>query len=106
MSVTYAVIETGGKQFRLGEGQVVRVPSIRAEVGSTVEFTPLVVNGGEQPLIGRPVVDGARVSCRVLGHGRERKVIIFKFKRRKHYRRKNGHRQDFTTLRVDKIMTA
>jgi large subunit ribosomal protein L21 len=104
--VTYAVIETGGRQFRLSEGEIVRVPAIEAEVGSTVEFAPLVVNSGDQTVIGRPVVDNARVSCSVLEHGRERKVIVFKFKRRKQYRRKKGHRQHYTALKVENITVA
>jgi len=103
--VTYAVIETGGKQFRLSEGEVVRVPAIDAEVGSTVEFAPLVVRDGDQTIIGHPIVDGARVSCSVLEHGRDRKITVFKFKRRKQYRRRKGHRQNYTVLKVEKITT-
>ena len=104
--MTYAVIETGSKQFRLSEGEIVHVPAMDAEVGSTVEFTPLVVSDGSQTIIGHPAVDGARVSCSVLEHGRDRKIIVFKFKRRKQYRRKKGHRQDYTALKVEKITTA
>jgi len=102
--VVHAVIETGGKQFRVTEGQVVRVPALRADVKSTIELPALAVTDGETVKIGTAVVEGARVICTVLEHGKGRKILVFKFKRRKQYRRTRGHRQKYTALRVEKIM--
>lgn len=104
--MSYAVIEAGGTQFRVTKGEVIRVPSIRAEVGSTVEFKPLALNDGENIIIGNPLVNNALVRGRVIEHGRGRKVIVFKFRRRKQYRRKKGHRQDYTAIQVEDIIRA
>ena len=101
--MTYAIITTGGKQYRVTPGDILRVPALRAEVGATVELPVLALGDGEQVRIGRPVVEGARAVCRVLEHGKERKIIVFKFKRRKQYRRKKGHRQKYTAIRVEAI---
>jgi large subunit ribosomal protein L21 len=106
MSVSYAVIEAGGTQYRVAKGEVIRVPSLRADVGSTVEFKPLVINDGENIIIGNPLVENALVRCSILDSGRSRKLVVFKFRRRKHYRRKKGHRKDYTTIRIDDITTA
>ena len=104
--MSYAVIETGATQFRVKKGEIIRVPAIAAEVGSTLEFTPLALTDGEKVVIGSPLVDNARVRCSIVEHGRERKILIFKFKRRKHYKRKKGHRQGYTAIQIEEITLA
>ena len=90
----YAVIETGGKQHRVTEGELIRVEKIDADTGSTIDFDRvLMVGEGETVKVGTPVVDGAKVSAEVVQHGRGDKVTILKFKRRKHYMKRQGHRQ-------------
>ena len=103
----YAVFETGGKQFRAEPGLKVRVPALAAEEGSTVTFDRVLLTGGEDgdPAVGTPTVEGATVRAEVLAHGKDQKVIIFKRKRRKGYRKKQGHRQKFTEVRIDEIVT-
>jgi large subunit ribosomal protein L21 len=100
--MAYAIIRSGGKQFRVEEGQQVRVPLMNQEVGSTVELDVLLL-GGDESKVGTPVVDGARVGATVVDHGRDAKIIVFKKKRRKQYKRTKGHRQDYTTLKIDSI---
>ena len=100
--MAYAFIKSGGKQFRVEEGQQVRVPLMDKEVGSTVELDVLLL-GGDEAKVGAPVVDGARVAATVVDHGRDTKIIVFKKKRRKQYKRTRGHRQDYTTLKIDSI---
>ena len=100
----YAVITTGGKQYRVAEGDTLRVEKLDAEEGSTVEFdTVLMVGEGEDVKIGTPVVEGARVSATVKGHGRGKKSEIIKFRRRKHHRKQMGHRQDYTEVQITGI---
>ena len=102
--MAYAIIRTGGKQFRVEEGATVRVPALAKEAGASVEFEVLVVggtDGGTQ--LGAPVVAGARVAGTVVAHGLDDKVIVFKKKRRKQYKRKQGHRQGYTTVKIDSI---
>ena len=100
----YAVFETGGKQFRAEPGTRVRIPSLAAEPGETVTFERVLLAGdGSDIKVGAPLVQGATVTAEVLRHGRDKKVIIFKWKRRKNYRRKAGHRQDFTEVRISDI---
>ena len=94
----YAIIKTGGKQFVVEEGGTLRVPSIAAETGETIELSALLANSG-----GEPVVGDAKVTATVVNHGRGEKVLVFKKKRRKHYKRKQGHRQGFTTIKIDSI---
>ena len=103
--MSYAIIRTGGKQFRVAEGETVRVPSLDSEAGETVEFETLVVGGGEggETKVGAPAVEGARVTGTVVEHGRGDKIIVFKKKRRKQYKRTRGHRQDFTAVKIDSI---
>lgn len=103
--MSYAVIEAGGTQFRVKKGDLIRIPARRTEVGSTIAFRPLVLHDGEKTTIGNPMIENAEVRCRVIEHGREKKVIVFKFKRRKQYRRKKGHRQKYTAIRVEEITT-
>lgn len=100
----YAVIESGGKQYRVEEGATLKVESLRAEPGASVTLDRvLLVSDGSQVTVGVPHVAGASVHATVLGHGRGKKVIVFKYKPKAHYRRKQGHRQNFTQLRIDKI---
>jgi len=103
--MSYAIIRSGGKQFRVSEGETVRVPSIDAEAGETVELEALVIGGteGGETRVGAPAVDGARVTGTVVEHGRGDKIIVFKKKRRKQYKRTRGHRQDFTAVKIDSI---
>ena len=100
----YAVIQTGGKQYRVREGDVLRVESLSVEVGGSVKIDMVnLVASDEDVIVGTPTVPGAVVKARVVDHGRGPKVIAFKKKRRKGYRRKIGHRQSFTELSIEKI---
>lgn len=103
--MAYAVIRSGGKQFRVTPGEIVRVPSISGKkAGDSIEFADVLVSGdGNNVQIGAPVLDGARVKGTVVSQGRAPKVIVFKFKRRKQYKRKQGHRQGFTSVKIDSI---
>jgi large subunit ribosomal protein L21 len=102
----YAVFRTGGKQFRAEPGKKIRVPSLKKiEPGESITFDDvLLASDGTDVQVGSPVLDGATVRAEVLRHGRDRKIIVFKRKRRKNYRRKQGHRQGFTEIRVDEIL--
>ena len=100
----YAVIETGGKQYKVAEGQTIEVEKLPAEVGETVELDRvLLLVDDEKVVTGNPTVKGAVVSATVVGQDRRRKVIVFKYKTRVRYRRKKGHRQAFTRLRIGEI---
>jgi large subunit ribosomal protein L21 len=101
----YAVFRTGGKQYRAEPGARIKIPSLPAEAGSTVTFDDVLLAGsdGGDVSVGLPKVEGARVEAEVLRHGRGEKVIIFKRRRRKGYRKKQGHRQGFTEVRVSEI---
>ncbi|HEY0670823.1 MAG TPA: 50S ribosomal protein L21 [Longimicrobiales bacterium] len=100
----YAIIRSGGKQFRAEPGKTIRVPSLVAEPGDKVTFDDVLVAATDDGLqIGAPSVSGAAVTGEVVRHGKDKKVIIFKWKRRKNYRRKAGHRQDFTEVRISDI---
>ena len=106
----YAVIRTGGKQYRVASGQVIKIERLDGEVGDTVAFEQVLMVGGEQaagePRIGSPLVEGARVTAEVLEQGKAPKIIVFKKKRRKNYRRRRGHRQLQTVLRIRDIAVA
>lgn len=103
----YAVIATGGKQYRVQPGETLQVEKLPNEVGSTVEFTDvLMVADGEMVAVGKPHLKGARVVAEVIAQDRDSKVIVFKFKRRKGYRRRNGHRQPFTAVKIKSITNA
>jgi len=97
--MSYAIIRSGGKQFAVESGQTVRVPSIEGDAGSKVDIEALVVGGGKDAKIG----SGATVSASIVGHGKGDKVIVFKKKRRKQYKRKQGHRQGYTEIKIEKI---
>jgi large subunit ribosomal protein L21 len=100
----YAIVETGGKQIQVSPGESVRVEKLDAEVGATVEFDRvLMLNQDGEVELGKPYVEGARVTGTVLEQGRAQKVLVFKKKRRKQYRRTRGHRQPFTSVRIESI---
>lgn len=101
----YAVFETGGKQFRAEPGVRIRIPTLEAEPGDSVTFDHVLLtdDGEENVQVGAPTVEGASVKAEVVRHGRDKKVIVFKRKRRKGYRRKQGHRQNFTEVRVEEV---
>ena len=99
----YAIIRAAGTQLRVSQGQVVRIPSVAQAVGSSIEFEVLARGDGNGVEIGSPLVDGAHVSGTIVEHGRGRKVIVFKYKRRKQYKKTHGHRQNFTAVRIDSI---
>jgi large subunit ribosomal protein L21 len=96
----YAVIRTGGKQYRVSEGDRLRVEKLAGEVGASITLSDVLMVGGEKVVVGKPVVAGARVTATITAQDRAKKVIVFKFRRRKNYRRKNGHRQPFTELKI------
>jgi large subunit ribosomal protein L21 len=100
----YAIIECGGKQYKVQEGDHLRVELLKAEVGSNVTLDQVLLLGGDKTVIGTPVVDGAAVSCKVLGHDKEKKILVYHYKAKKNIRKKNGHRQPFTSLLVESIM--
>jgi large subunit ribosomal protein L21 len=101
--MAYAIIQTGGKQFRVTEGEVVRIPTLTAEIGDSVEFDTLVKGDGDTINLGTPVLDGIRVSGTVVEHGRGKKIIVFKMKRRKQYKKTHGHRQNFTAVKIESL---
>ncbi len=100
----YAVVKTGGLQVRMTPGKSARVVRLAGDVGSAVEFAEVLLVGGEgEPKVGKPLVAGAKVLATIERHGRADKITIFKSKRRKNYRRKQGHRQDFTEVKITEI---
>ena len=105
----YAVIKTGGKQYRVAHGDVIKVERLAGEVGQAIAFEQVLMVGGydgAEPRIGAPLLEGARVTAEVLEQARAPKIIVFKKKRRKNYRRKHGHRQLQTVLRIREIAVA
>ncbi|MFC1971653.1 50S ribosomal protein L21 [Chloroflexota bacterium] len=101
----YAIIETGGKQYKITEGQTIDVEHLDMAEGSNVELDRvLLISDGEKISVGKPVIDGAKVLATLQQNGKEAKVIVFKYKPKVRYRRKNGHRQLFTRLTIDSIM--
>lgn len=102
-----AIIETGGKQFAVAPNQTIRVPSLAGDPGDRVTFDHVLYAAGSDAVhVGSPHVDGASVTAEIVKHGRGRKITVFKYKRRKRYSRKKGHRQDFTELRVTDVTLA
>lgn len=100
----YAVIRTGGKQYRVSEGDVIRVETLAAEAGSSIELDDvLMIANGDDIKIGAPVLEGAKVTADVTAHGRHKKIEIVKFRRRKHFDRRTGHRQNYTELKITGI---
>ena len=103
----YAVIQTGGKQYRVKSGEQLKVEALAAEVGAAVSFDRVLMLGeGDGVRVGAPFVDGAKVKATVVAQGRGEKVRIFKLRRRKHYAKTQGHRQSFTEIRIDEIVGA
>jgi large subunit ribosomal protein L21 len=101
--VMYAIVESGGFQFNVKEGERVRIPRLEAIPNEKITFDKVLLVGGEKPLIGAPYVNDARVEGEVLSQGKAEKVTVFKFKRRVKYRRKKGHRQHYTEVKINKI---
>jgi large subunit ribosomal protein L21 len=100
----YAVIQAGGRQYRIAPGEVLRVPHLQGATGETVEFADVLVLGGDSPIIGSPSVAGAKVVGKVVRQGRDKKVISYKFARRKGYEKLRGHRQDYTDILIQDIL--
>jgi len=101
----YAVFKCGGKQLRAAVGDTFKVEKVQGEVGAQVVFNHvLLVASDESPLVGTPTVDGAHVVAEIVAHGKQKTVLIQKFKRRKNYRRKVGHRQQFTKIRITEVV--
>ncbi len=100
----YAVIKTGGKQYRVAAGEKIKVEQIPADVGAVITIDQvLMVGEGESVKIGTPIIDGAKVTAKVIAHGRGPKIKIFKMRRRKHYQKHQGHRQNYTELEISGI---
>ena len=99
----YAIIETGGKQYRVQQGDVIYVEKLDLETDTAVEFDVLLLGGEDSVKIGRPVVEGAKVQAKVAGQVKGEKIIVFKYKSKKNYRRKQGHRQPYTKVTIGKI---
>ncbi|MBU4316279.1 MAG: 50S ribosomal protein L21 [Proteobacteria bacterium] len=100
----YAIVHTGGKQYRLMEGETLRLEKLVGDVGSEVTFDRvMMVSDGENLTMGRPLLENVSVRGHIVEQGKAKKIIVFKYKRRKGYRRKQGHRQFFTTVKIDKI---
>lgn len=100
----YAILATGGKQYRVQEGDVLFVEKLVADVDSQIEFTDVLAVSMEGKLtVGSPLVEGAKVTASVVKHGKAKKIIVFKFKRKKDYRKKQGHRQPYTQIKIEKI---
>ena len=102
--MTYAIIRTGGKQFRVEPGKTIRIPTLTGEAGAQVEFNDVLLGSdGNNVRTGVPKLAGAKVTGEIVRHGRGEKIVVFKFKRRKNYARKQGHRQGFTEVRINDI---
>jgi large subunit ribosomal protein L21 len=99
----YAVIATGGKQYKVQEGDIIKVEKIAGDAGAEVSFDVLMLSDGENVTIGQPSVEGASVAGHIVDQGKARKILVFKYKRRKRYRRKFGHRQPYTAVKINKI---
>ena len=102
----YAIIETGGKQYRVQEGDVLTIEKLGVEAGETVEFDKVLVLAGEELKVGAPYVEGAKVVGEVVENGKAKKVIIFKYKAKKDYRKKQGHRQPYTQVKIESLCGA
>lgn len=103
----YAVIKTGGKQYRVTQGEKLKVESLPGDVGTECVLDQVLMIGGDGEVrLGQPTVKGATVKATIIGHGRGEKVTIFKMRRRKHYQKHQGHRQNFTELKIDSIQAA
>ncbi|MFZ4855916.1 MAG: 50S ribosomal protein L21 [Desulfuromonadaceae bacterium] len=99
----YAVIKTGGKQYKVTEGEFLKVEKLEGEIGDSVEFAEILMVGGEKTVVGVPLVAGASVTAKIAVQGKGKKVLVFKSKRRKDSRKLRGHRQHLTVLKIEKI---
>ena len=99
----YAIIATGGKQYKVAEGDVVKIEKLDAAVDSTVTFDQVLLVSDADVVVGNPTVAGATVTATVVGEGKDKKVIVYKYKRKTGYHKKNGHRQLFTKVKIEKI---
>jgi large subunit ribosomal protein L21 len=102
--MSYAIIRTGGKQYRVQPGQTIKIPSLAADAGASVEFNDVLMGAdGDEVQLGVPTLSSAKVTAEIVRHGRGEKIVVFKFKRRKGYSKKQGHRQGFTEVRINEI---
>jgi large subunit ribosomal protein L21 len=99
----YAIVRAGGKQYRVEQGDTIQVDRLAAALGEKVTLAEVLLVGGDETRVGSPAVDKAAVIAEVVGHDRDRKIRVFKYKKRKHYRRTRGHRQSFTVLKIEAI---
>ena len=99
----FAIIKTGGKQYKVSEGDIIKVEKIEAEAGDKIEFDQVLMVAGDDVKVGSPVVEGAKDSAEVLDQKKDKKIVIFKFKAKKNYRKKKGHRQPYTLVKIEKI---
>ena len=102
--MAYAVVDSGGKQYKVQEGEVIRLEKLNGESGDSVEFDKvLCLKKDDEILFGNPTLAGTKVHAQIVRHGRDKKILVFKFKRRKKYRKKSGHRQSFTEVKITGI---
>src|SRR5579862_5105838 len=102
--MSYAIIKTGGKQFRAEPGKTLRIPTLLGDAGTEVEFNDVLLGSdGKSVKAGVPTLKGAKVTAEIVKHGRGEKIVVFKFRRRKNYAKKQGHRQGFTEIRINDI---
>ena len=99
----YAIIKTGGKQYKVSEGDLVRVEKLPYEVGDTVEFNQVLLVSGDEVKVGSPVIENAKVTATVEDQNKGKKIVVFKYKPKKQYRKKHGHRQPYTLVKIDSI---
>ncbi|EEI83573.1 50S ribosomal protein L21 [Anaerococcus tetradius] len=99
----YAIIKTGGKQYKVSEGDLVRVEKLPYEVGDTVEFDQVLLVSGDEVKVGSPVIENAKVTATVEDQNKDKKIVVFKYKPKKQYRKKHGHRQPYTLVKIDSI---
>ena len=101
--MTSAIIRTGGQQYRVSEGDTLRIATLAGDAGQSIVFDEVLALGGDTITIGQPLVKGATVTAEIVSHGRGEKIVVFKFRRRKRYKRKMGHRQNFTAVKITSI---
>ena len=99
----YAIIATGGKQYKVAEGDIIRVEKLGVEAGETYTFDQVLAVNNDKMVVGNPTVEGATVTASVVKEGRAKKVIVYRYKRKSGYHKKNGHRQSFTQVKIEKI---